>query len=208
LDRATKLKRELDAIDWEAFTPVLIAVAINHSKRYRWNSGGADLLGEGNTPQDIAQRVIQKAYSGKRSKPPDMDVKQWLVGQIRSEISNLFEKHSHQKEFSVLPSWDDEDEEDLQDHYEHNSIPDGIFSQSAPLTPEQEILKKEYIKQRSDAIFGATKGDPELEELVEAILRIGTKPKELAEVLNKPVTDIYNLLRRLQRRVESRMKND
>lgn len=89
--------------------------------------------------------------------------------------------------------------------YRQSRIRAGVLAN--PATPEQIMLKKEEIEYRERVLFEAVDGDPELEDVLEAIIH-GCEPKAryIAEELNVPVEDIYNRLRKLRRRISKLMQ--
>lgn len=181
-----------------------MAAARGYASNYKWNSGHYSLLSEGHQLEDIVQEVIVKAISGKRKWDPERGgLVFWLYEQVRSEIDNLHSKLAHQREFPVTMPVGQDEIEDAADHLNAVSSADDIFYHSRPLLPEEEVLRKEYIEEKSRAIWSAVDSDPELEQLIATIIQTQvTKPNELSEILNVPTSEVYRLIRKLRRRIE------
>ncbi|HML23355.1 MAG TPA: hypothetical protein PKD09_16995 [Aggregatilinea sp.] len=188
------------AVDWNSTGRRLVAAAYKYASRYGWHSGDLSILGKGNQPDDIAQTVIEKLLSGKRKwDPTQVELEIWLDGQVRSEIDNLYNNSGHKSERTITSMTLDNDEEHYQDDIE--------FDAHDASNPEVELIRKEYIEERDAAISRAIDGDQELESLIEAIIQIGSaKPQELSAALDKPIKEIYNLVRKLRRRLESQVQ--
>ncbi len=77
------------------------------------------------------------------------------------------------------------------------------------LEREVEEAAKEQMERRANMIFNAVSGEPELEEVVEAIINgCEPKPRYLAAEIGVPVEDIYNRRKRIRRRVSKLMKGE
>lgn len=197
--------------DWNTIGRQLVGYAERRAKRYSWQSGDPSLLAGGNLPEDIAQKVIEKAFSGERNWDPDeIDLLPWLFAQVRSEISNLYWNLVRQRESLMIPPPGEAgEEEEPQEQIEFDAVPDDIFPSVRPLTPEAALLRKEYVKEQETKIFAAVDGIPELERLLEAIMKLNdVDPQELSTHLNEPVATIYQMLRRMRRHIESQGKNE
>ncbi len=162
-------------------------------------------LALGVTHEDIVQTVIQKAISGERRWDPKKgELEPWLKEQVKSEVSNLATKAATLRE-SVLPEVQPEEGSLDRLEFSSRSVADSLFTQ--PKTPEAVMLTRERIQQEADLIMAAPDGDPELEQLLDVILETHlVKPAELAQRLNRPVDEVYHLLRKLRRRINQRKK--
>jgi DNA-directed RNA polymerase specialized sigma24 family protein len=194
----------LESVDWAVFSSKLVAYARWYGRRYQWNSAGTDTFANGETPADIVQRVIEKAYSGKRRWNSNIPLELWFKKNIESEISNLYTKKSHQSETAFISSSEQIYEEKLEQEFEYEYVGSEVFPQAVLPSPEEVVLYQEV----EAAAFAAATDDVELERLLMNILEIGGKPQDLAEAMGKPVVEIYNLLRRFYRRMERLKDND
>lgn len=151
---------------------------------FSWTSGDPQILPGGKTPEDIAHQVIEKALDGTRNYDPVRgSLRSWLRDQARSELSHLVRSAPHRRE-TVL-------------------IEDEFASDPRSADPESVVIALEdndIVSQSVNAILEAVDGNPDLEEVVEAILYgCSPKPRHLAEELNVEVDEINNRLRRLRR---------
>ncbi len=210
LDRDdSRRKKLLDDTDWNAVSRQLIGFIINWANTNGWYGDENTLLSSGNSPTDIVQRVIEKAYSGQRNWKPDKgNLLNWLFWQVRSELSNLYAKKSSQKELATNASAGDAADEVLQSRVEYAQIDTDVIFELQPATLDEQVLYDEAINRRCDLIYQACDGDTELEALVLAIKFVGDKAQDLADTLNKPVEEVYVALRRLRRRVKGVVKDE
>src|SRR5690554_772316 len=121
LDENEVFKR-LSAVDWDSIGRKLTAVARKRASRYGWHSGDPSILGKGNEPEDIAQTIIEKLLSGDRKwDPSQIELEAWLLGQVRSEIDNLYKNSGHLNEQSATSLTFDSNEEYYQNEIEFNA---------------------------------------------------------------------------------------
>lgn len=105
-----------------------------------------------------------------------------------------------------MPFPEGDDGEELQDKIRRRAAKEGIFGSAQSQSPEAIILEQEktlHVEEKVSAAFQAVDGEPELEEVLEAMLDGYVKPRNLAEKLGVPVTDIYNRMKRLRRRASA-----
>jgi len=185
---------------WEPIYRELVAFGIYWAQNYHWRHGGLQELTAGQTIADVVQEAIIKTIEGKRSWDPQKGpLVPWLRDQVKSEIDHLYHSAASRHEVLIPES---EDGEELTDWIEHRSSQGGDVSVVvSSQNPEEIVLKKEDIEKREDALFQATSGDPELEEILEIIAGgCAPRPRYLAAELGVPVTDVNNRLKRLRRR--------
>jgi RNA polymerase sigma factor (sigma-70 family) len=198
-----RIFKQLQEANWEAISKELLAHAIIQAKTYRWRSGRIDLLPQGITPTDIVQQVIVKTISGQRKWDPDKgDLLPWLKDQVRSEVNALVKSASHRREVHFT-GHKEEDQETI-DRMEHRALAIGLLGDAQPENPESAILAEEEareVEERANQLFAAVNGEPELEEVLVAIMNgCEPEPRHIAEALDVPVEDIYNRLKRIRRR--------
>lgn len=117
----------------------------------------------------------------------------WLKEVIKSEISHLVTSAAHRHEQAEQVEEDDE-----------QSIPVSLATAAYSQDPAMVVLhqeEQEEITKRLAPIYEAVAEDPELAEIVEAVLD-GCEPKQrfLMEVIGTTKADINNRLKRLRRR--------
>lgn len=85
---------------------------------------------------------------------------------------------------------------------EFRAVEDGVFPEAKSQTPEAILVRQESIDDRINTLFEAIGNNSELQQLYDAITEHGElKPPVLAEKLQVDVTEIYNRLRNLRRRI-------
>jgi DNA-directed RNA polymerase specialized sigma24 family protein len=206
LEEGTELNpdtfRQLQEANWAVIGKALTTFAHYWADRYQWRRGTSDLLPQGNTIDDIVQRVILKTIEGTRSwDPAKGPLLPRLKDQVKSEIDALAKSAAHTRE---IPFPRTEDGEELTNSVEQRAVENGILGDPHPPTPETVILageEAERVKKKTNALFEAIEGEEELEVVLEAIIN-GCEPKAryLAEAIGIPVGDVYNRLKRLRRR--------
>lgn len=190
---------------WGERYPKLVAFAEWCILDMQWNSG---VLPMGHTAESIVQEVITKTFSEERNwKPEEGDLLMWLKYVIKSEISHLAESLTNRVEVSLDPA-DGDDSKDNEPDFKQPQSSEQEFCVASPeeivINAETEEMKITVAKSKIDALLEASSGHPELEEIVYTILdgKCGPKPRELAQILGKPVEEIYQNLRSLRRRSE------
>lgn len=198
-----EILRKLDEVeDWSALIEQMIAYAVKLAKyRYRWQPG--TILPKGDDIQDVVFRTVKKLFSGERTWDPDrVPLEVWLRINIRSEMNNLFDSSfttSGQLREVPIGSSDKEEDEQEPDYIERGVL------RLANDNPEAVLIEKQDRRERTeliDALYMAIEGDELLEGIYYQILDgCERKPRILAERLGVSREDIYNALRRLDRRV-------
>ena len=199
--------RQLQEADWGAIGKELLAFAVWWAERYPWRSGTTQILPRGNTLEDIVQQVILKTIEGRRKwDPAKGPLVPWLKDQIKSEIDALAKSAPHNREIPFPEGEEGEERQDLQDKVEQRAVESGVLGRTRPQSPESIVLEREEAERTAEkvnAIFQAVEGEPELEEVLDAILAGCVRPRDLAEELDVPIREIYNRLRRLRRRASA-----
>jgi DNA-directed RNA polymerase specialized sigma24 family protein len=151
--------------------------------------GNKDALipGVGKSAEDFAYEALTAHLTDKKFKNKDIP---YCLTALRNDIIDALRLHAHS-------------------HTEHMpaSPPDGLdpentrcldgFSSSEPRADDQ-VCDKEYEKR----VRAAVDDEPELREVVEAVLDLGElQPLGIAEVLNIPVKAVYMRKKRLKRRL-------
>jgi len=209
-----KTFRLLQNQDWKAIGKELVAYAERRAWIYKWRDGGNWGLAAGKTVEDLAQDVIVKTIEGVRKWDPDRGpLRPWLRAQLRSVMNHLYHSWSHYYEVAILEG--DEDEE-LSDRVVYHASKVSTLATTGSSSPEEVLLEreaekeaKERIEQRVNVLFQAVSGEPELEEVFEAIINgCEPKPRHLAAEIDVPVEDIYNRRKRIRRRVSKLIEKE
>ena len=171
--------------DWESTITKLVAYAHARAWRYRWIRGDVNLPG-GNRPEDIALLAIKKVWSGEhrwdRDKHPRL--LDHLKNRVDSLMSNLVKSAVHRRS---SPGMEIEEME----------------ARGASHDPWEKAEREQAREQFLRVALECTAGDAALEQLLEALLD-GKKPGEIATAMGVDVGQIYNLQRKLFRRIRAR----
>lgn len=197
-DRDSEIFRQLQAADWPTLARHLLYFTLVRIRLYSWRYGGTFVLPQGYTAEDIVQEVIVRTISGDRRWDPEKgELLPWLKWQVRSIVDALARSAAHRHEelapdAATLPG--DDPLGTLATNY-------GAFN-SVAASPEALFLDQESVDRRVGHLFAAVSGEPDLEAVLNAVLDgAGTRPREIAAFLEVPVSDIYNRLKRIRRRV-------
>ena len=191
--------RQLQNADWENLGKKLLHYAIGRASYYSWRNGGPFELAVGQSVEDIVQKVIYQTCAGKRKwDPAKGPLDMWLKDQVKSVMDRLAESAPHRHETDSLDLVRGDGSEDGADGSALEYAP----PESARVASTEEVvLRQEEIQKEFDLLFDATDGDEQLEQMIEAVLAGHEKSAEIAEAMGIPVKEVYNLTRKLKRRV-------
>ena len=209
-----KTFRLLQNQDWKAIGKELVAYAVRRAWIYKWRDGGNRELAAGKTVEDLVQDVMVKTIEGVRKWDPDRGpLRPWLRAQLRSVMDHLYYSGPHYYEVAILEG---DDDEELSDRVVYHASKVSTLATTGSSSPEEVLLEKEaeekakeQIEQRINLLFQAVSGEPELEEVLEAIMNgCEPKPRHLAAEIGVPVEDVYNRRKRIRRRVSKLMEKE
>ena len=185
---------------WKEVGPELVAYVEWRALRKYWRHGTDGHLALGVSAEDIVQEAITRAFEGRRNWTPDkQELVKWLKQQIDSLMYHLCMSEAHRKEMSMPATDDGEEMIDLvvaqaADHEQLTPI------QAAH--PEDLLLTQEKISYNESILLEAIAGDPELEEIYEAVIAMGEfNQPAIAKEMSVPVDRVYSWTRKLRRRV-------
>lgn len=128
---------------------------------------------EGKTPEDFVGEVLMKVATGDRDwSKAKCSFKEFLFGCLKSHLSNFFASFKHKYE-AELPD-----------------IESGIESES-----ESELKQVAIQKLKEDG------ADQDELDMFECWMDNINKPSEIADLLGKEVQEIYNIKKRLERKL-------
>lgn len=195
--------RQLQSQDWGDIGERLLLYAIKRAQRYGWMDSETKILAGGDfTVDDIVQEVVVKTLSGEWNwDPSKFPLFTWLKYRVNSVmdhwINSKFRKHE-------IPFADEDLNEEAGE--KSNSIEIEDAEDLYATEPEVELLDGESVQTASIAvklIFDSISGDPELEELVDYIMRTGeVRPRLVAEGLSTTVDNVNNRKKRLFRHLQ------
>lgn len=199
--------RKLDEVDdWPGLIKKMIAYGVWLAKvEYKWRGGIS--LPKGNDIKDLVYVVVKKLYSGERTwNPARVPLESWLRLNIRSEMNNLFKslytKSGQLREVSLEVKDSDGSRRPID-----NQVVAGEAFEHKTANPEEILIEKEaraMHRASIEALYAAIEGDDLLENIFLEILDgCERKPRLLAEKLGVARKEVYNALKRLDRRVEA-----
>ena len=159
---------------------------------------GGDLPG-GQEAEDIVYGAIAKLLDGRRVWDPatEPDLDRFLSDVVESDLNHLamsFENRKVVRESAMTPVWiEGEASRPLE-----TSVPSA--------TPEPlDVLAQREAREEGDrfvaGLLAACADDPPLQRAATLILEGVAKPADIAAKLGVPIDEIYNMRKRLQRRL-------
>jgi RNA polymerase sigma factor (sigma-70 family) len=197
LDENTR--KELDSADWEEILPRLLQYTRWQIKKHKW-LGSISL-----DPEEFVQETIARAYgvgSGgalrKWNQERCPDLADFLIGVIRSLTSHEIE---HLSKFRHESFGSQVEEKGTRDPIEiEASLAHEITSRTK--NPEEAAAQEELARGVAEEAYRLTESDDEGQMVLMCILDDGiTKPKEIAEEIGYEVEKVYNIMKRLRRRL-------
>jgi len=137
---------------------------------------------------DLVARIEGRTGKGSRAWNPERELIKQLCDIVDSKIYKLVRRPENQ---AVTP----ESATPVVDDGEEGSFLEAI--ESADPSPEAALLRKERI----EAFWDSIEDDPDLQRAIALKLEEELAPRELAERMGKGVDEVYNLQRRLRRRL-------
>ena len=190
LDQREVFKKLQEVEDWGTIYKDLLAYAVRRTQIYHWRTGGVQILPGGRELEDLVQDVITKTFEGQRKWNPNKGpLKPWLIDQVKSEVDNLAKSATHRYE---IPLEEGEGDEDF-------ALDPGNLEDKKTNDRERNLIEAEII----DELFMDMEGHPDLERYLQAIMAVGPEPRFIADELQVPVSEIYNMRKRALRRALS-----
>jgi RNA polymerase sigma factor (sigma-70 family) len=180
---AAERLQQIDQEEWGDIYLELLDFARDKAKGLDFVKGGGELP-LGTTPDDLAQEAIHRLFDGRRKWNPeqDPDLCDYLKSVVSSLQSALLEKAGYQRDSGNA----------VEEHVEISSSENSEFNDC--LDALESIINE------------SAAGDDDL-QIVKMGMEDGMKSAEIAEVLGIEVGRVYDLSRKLKRRVRSRMRD-
>jgi hypothetical protein len=182
--------------------------AMQVSHIYKWRTGNSYDLPGGHTVESIVVLAIEKAWLGERhwDREKQPDFKKYLMDVIDSLLYHL----ATGKDNEMLTAEPEPGTKDEQDWHtgspERRSDVDWLVRRTA--TPEEELLEQEAAEREErqrdhaiDMLMEEARGDEELTYVIQAKLDGFDKAGEIAEETGIEVRDVYNIMKRLNRKI-------
>jgi DNA-directed RNA polymerase specialized sigma24 family protein len=193
--------QQLKETDWSTVGQELLAFTIQRIQNYRWGTYSWQELPKGKTPEDIVQHIIEKTLMDERHwdshKGPLVP---WLKDQVKSVVDALYHSAARRREIPAPIFADETDSDDLRTS---QRLALDNFASPTDADPENLLLEKEeaeWAAERVNALFAAVAGEPELQQVLSAILDgCEPKPSYLAAEIGVPLSEVNNRLKRIRR---------
>jgi hypothetical protein len=171
---------------------------------YRWRMKEKEALPKGETVNSVVSLALEKVLSGERrwnqAQQPD------FMKFMRDVIDSLINHLARGKDNILLtPALDEDSEGDWQTESK-KAAHDTEWLARSEATPEQALIDKESQAQRDEAIRALLEecaGDQALTKIVNAMLEGYDQCGEIAQVVGIEVKDVYNAMKRLDRKIAS-----
>ncbi|MDQ3816272.1 MAG: hypothetical protein M3362_01110 [Acidobacteriota bacterium] len=210
---ANEARKVLEGMSSKEFDRLVLHLGrytLRETNRLQWRTGSAVDLPGGETVESIVYQAIEKVWAGERNWNPEQnpDFKKYLMDVIDSLVNHLFDSTDN-KMFATEPVEGSDDRRvwdgaSAKHERKHERSADWMARQSA--TPEDLMLEKEEAERRNQGIevlLAESRGDEELTYVIQAMLDGYNKAGEIAKVTGIDIRDVYNVMKRLDRKVEA-----
>jgi DNA-directed RNA polymerase specialized sigma24 family protein len=173
--------------------------ALSVSRRLYWRTGNAVDLPRGETVDSIVSKAFTKVLTGERRWNPQTapDLQKYLMGVIDSLLNHLAQ-HKDNTTLRAVPRLSDGRDAPL------SPAPGATAWHQQPPDPESALLQHEqaaYEDRVLQHLLGVSEDDPLVTQIIQAMQDGHDKPSEVATALGVPVSDVYNAMKRLDRKM-------
>jgi hypothetical protein len=171
---------------------------------YRWRTKEKEALPKGETVNSVVSLALEKVLSGERRWNPAQQPD--FMKFMRDVIDSLMNHLARGKDNILLTPALDEDSEGDWHTGSKKAAHDAEWLARSEATPEQALIDKESQAQRDEAIRALLEecaGDQVLTNIVNAMLEGYDQCGEIAQVVGIEVKDVYNAMKRLDRKIAS-----
>jgi hypothetical protein len=178
--------------------------ALRASNRLYWRTGNAGVLPGGETVESIVSLALEKAWTGERKWNPQLvpDIKRYLMDVIDSLLSHLASSRDNRILVS-LPAAEQEDSSISSTPPERLHAAEWMISSEE--SAEEQLLRKadeERERKAIEMLLGEARDDPKLTLVIKAMLDGHERASEIAAATRMDVKDVYNAMKRLDRKIE------
>lgn len=192
--------------EWRSIAVELTRHALSVSRRLRWRTRNVRELPGGETVDSIASKAIEKVFLGERDWDPENepDITKYLMGVIDSLLNHLAE--SQENTLMTIPpepgsvdaaAWESGSSK-------RDPASDWLIPESG--SPEAALIKQEQtsIEDRAlELLMDECADDEILMKVLEAMMDGYNAPAEISKAKGIPVKDVYNAIKRLDRKLEN-----
>jgi hypothetical protein len=206
-EKACQILSRMTDAEWATLILRLGRYALRTSGNLNWRTGNKRELPSGETAESIVSKAIEKVLSGKRKWNPGThpSFERYLMDVIDSLLNQLANSHDNVK-FEIISDGQDNDGSNLPEEPPEHPEASAEWLGRPPLTPEEEMLKKERNK-RNDEVVGALiadcDDDPLLKKILEAMVDGYEKPASIAERVGCTPSEVYVASKRLDTKIDS-----
>lgn len=163
--------------------------ALSVSSRLYWRTQNAVELPGGETVDSVVSKALTKVLTGERRWDPHKapDLKAYLMSVIDSLLNHLAE-HRDNRVLTAMPE----------------TGSDEIRPAALPSDPETALLRKEqaeYDARVLQLLIEASEDDPMVVRMIRTMQDGVGKPGDIAAALRIDVIDVYNAMKRLDRKI-------
>ncbi len=172
------------------------ALSVSRSKP-RWRTNDPMNLPRGESIDSIVSLAFEKVLTGERDWNPEKEpeLKTYLMGVIDSLLSHL-SRHKDNTAVTAMP-----------ETAEPADLGQGgsqAWQAQPPADPETALLLQEQKQHEAhvlQSLLDTSRDDPLVTQIIDAMQGGHGKAGEIAEVIGIPVTDVYNAMKRLDRKI-------
>lgn len=207
----SKAREALEQLSEEALEKMMAELsyyALSVSSKLFWRTGSPVELPRGETVYSIVSLALVRVLTGDRCWDPqkEPDLKTYLMNVIDSLLSHLAR---HRDNTVLKPMHDTGSTGDLQAIARSRMRP-AVTPQPPPCDPETVLLQQEEAQHKDRALqllLDVSQDDPLVRRIIETIQAGYGKAGDIATVLGIPVTDVYNAMKRLDRKIVQTRRN-
>lgn len=182
--------------------------ALRVSNTLRWRTGDSVELPSGETIDSVVSLAFERVLSGERQWNPqtDPDITKYLMDVIDSLLYHLATGKDNTM-LTTVPAEGSSDEAAWHvatRPHERKHEPDADWLARRSASPEQELLDREAAESEEAALTTleeVVSDDAELTYILQAMRDGYDNPGEIAEIIGIDVREVYNAMKRLDRKV-------
>jgi DNA-directed RNA polymerase specialized sigma24 family protein len=177
---------------WDELLERLTYHASCKLSRLKWRGVTNGPAPAGIQPEDLAARAIELFLLGKRKwdRTAQPDLEKFLIGVVDSRISSLVRSLENRKSRRISPPGAGDESAAVHDFADWG------------MDPAKLVVRREEQEAFRAAALKALEGDEHAFEVFECFEADITKPADIAEYLGVPVEEIYNVQKRLRRKLD------
>src|SRR5262249_4853367 len=176
--------------------------ALRVRNEYRWRTKDREALPKGETVKSVVSLALERVLTGERRWNPAQQPD--FMKFMRDVIDSLINHLARSKDNALLTTLPEEGGQDEISWRAESDKPGAEWLARREMTPEQTLLDEESEEQKNRAIrilLEECVADQTLTKIVGAMLGGCDHCGEIADAVGIEVKDVYNAMKRLDRRV-------